>query len=234
MNVSYTVISLLYFFENCTLIFCIFSLRQIQKDFSILYELQAVFVAWFVCGNASLGLMVFEKEDQYFYAALLLVLRCAASIVAAGVPPLYQSYKGNHYIPIPPPIDGLERLDMVLHIPLAADAFYEYLDQLEDAEAPVFFALYADLRTYDRACTQEDPADDKYSIAKQILEDYLEEGSEYFVQVSAEVSGVIKQRFLDLQANLNEYLFIELYAFVLDKLRSHYDKFKMSPNFCAL
>jgi hypothetical protein len=42
---------------------------------------------------------------------------------------------------------------MVLHIPLAADAFYEYLDKLEDGEAPIFFALYADLRHYDKACT---------------------------------------------------------------------------------
>lgn len=34
--------------------------------------------------------------------------------------------------------------------------------------------------------------------------------------------------------NLNEYLFIELYAFVLDKLRSQYENFKLSPAFNEL
>lgn len=55
-------------------------------------------------------------------------------------------------VPIPFPPDGLTRLDMVLHNPLAADAFFMYLDDLEDKDAPVFFGLYADLRNYDRAC----------------------------------------------------------------------------------
>ena len=82
---------------------------------------------------------------------------------------------------------------MILHIPLAADAFYEYLDLLEDdQEAPIYFALYADLRHYGRACTQEELEDSKYDIAKGILDDYLEEESKFFVKVNKDVERATK------------------------------------------
>lgn len=44
---------------------------------------------------------------------------------------------------------------MVLHIPIAAENFYDFLDKMDDAEAPTYFALYADLRFYDRSCTDD-------------------------------------------------------------------------------
>jgi hypothetical protein len=134
------------------LIICIFWLRKIQNDFSIIRELQVVFTAWFIGNNVSLGIYVLGASVNY-YAIYFLIARSVITVLVTCVQPLWQSYKGNHYIPIPPPIDGLDKLDMVLHIPLAADAFYEYLDKLEDQEAPIFFALYADLRHYDKACT---------------------------------------------------------------------------------
>lgn len=38
----------------------------------------------------------------------------------------------------------------------------------------------------------------------------------------------------NLDNNLNEYLFIEVYAFVLDKLRGYFEHFKTSKEFVAL
>ncbi len=46
-----------------------------------------------------------------------------------------------------------------------------------------------------------------------------------------EVLNSIKQKFNHLSKNLNEYLFMEVYAFVLDKLRLYYEKFKLSSKF---
>jgi hypothetical protein len=57
------------------------------------------------------------------------------------------------YIPIPPNKESIENIDMVLHIPIAAENFYDFLDKMDDSEAPTYFALYADLRFYDRSCT---------------------------------------------------------------------------------
>lgn len=58
---------------------------------------------------------------------------------------------------------------MVLHIPIASEFFYEYLDrQADDQEAPIFFSLYADLRYYDKACTEDAEEQYKYEKAIQI------------------------------------------------------------------
>lgn len=41
-------------------------------------------------------------------------------------------------------------------------------------------------------------------------------------------------KYADIERNLNEYLFIEVYAFVLDKLRAYFEMFKKSHNFVRL
>lgn len=50
--------------------------------------------------------------------------------------PIYQSYLDNQYILLPPVAESIETLDMVLHIPIASEYFYEYLDkESNDLEA---------------------------------------------------------------------------------------------------
>ena len=48
---------------------------------------------------------------------------------------------------------------MVLHIPVAVDYFYAYLqsrhEQLKDWQAIHLIALYIDLRMYDKACSED-------------------------------------------------------------------------------
>lgn len=45
---------------------------------------------------------------------------------------------------------------------------------------------------------------------------------------------LFEHKYEDLDNNLNEYLFIEVYAFVLDKLREYFTYFKTSKEFVAL
>ena len=54
---------------------------------------------------------------------------------------------------------------MVLHIPIAANFFYDYLEKSNDDSAIILFALYADLRYYDKACTDNEPEMKKYDLA---------------------------------------------------------------------
>ncbi len=86
-----------------------------------------------------------------------MLLRCFLTVAFTTFYPLYQTFKGNTYIPIPPNRESIESIDMVLHIPIAANAFYEFLDMQEDDEASTFFAMYADMRVYDRACINNSP-----------------------------------------------------------------------------
>jgi hypothetical protein len=57
----------------------------------------------------------------------------------------------------------------------------------------------------------------------------------YFpVQLESTVKMLFEVKYADLDNNLNEYLFIEVYAFVLDKLREYFAFFKTSQAFVQL
>ena len=63
---------------------------------------------------------------------------------------------------------------MVLHIPIAAEFFYNYLEEdTQQQQAPIYFALYADLRYYDKACTDYEDEQQKFEIAQAIFQEYL-------------------------------------------------------------
>jgi hypothetical protein len=48
------------------------------------------------------------------------------------------------------------------------------------------------------------------------------------------VKKAIDNKFESLQENLNEFLFLELYAYVLEKLREQFENFKHCPLFVEL
>ena len=55
-------------------------------------------------------------------------------------------------MPIPPNRENIESVEMVLHIPVAVDYFYDFLTNRDLPEEIHIFALYIDLRMYDKAC----------------------------------------------------------------------------------
>ena len=135
---------------------------------------------------------------------------------------------------------------MVLHIPVAVEYFYLYLHtrHLEDKRAIHFIALYIDLRLYDKACSEvtddweadrqarEEIARDIYFqfLSPEALDSSIREEQEplkasetkeskfFPVNLEDHVKMLFDHKWQDLESNLNEYLFIEVYAFVLDKL----------------
>ena len=51
------------------------------------------------------------------------------------------------------------------------------------------------------------------------------------MQLDEQVKILFDHKYVELELNLNEYLFIEVYAFVLDKLREYFALFKSSQAF---
>lgn len=49
-----------------------------------------------------------------------------------------------------------------------------------------------------------------------IFNDYLQPDGKFAISIQRDVKRAIEQKFLRLNDNLDEYLFIELYAYVLD------------------
>lgn len=54
------------------------------------------------------------------------------------------------------------------------------------------------------------------------------------MQLDTNVRTLFEHKYADVERNLNEYLFIEVYAFVLDKLREYFTFFKTSQMFVNL
>lgn len=61
-----------------------------------------------------------------------------------------------------------------------------------------------------------------------------EEKPVFPVQLDQTVKILFDYKYADLENNLNEYLFIEVYAFVLDKLREYFTYFKTSQKYVQL
>jgi hypothetical protein len=139
-------------------------------------------------------------------------------------------------MPIPPNRECIETVDMVLHIPIAVDYFYDYLMNRETEEQIHWFALYIDLRMYDNACSDEQSYQEKYEIATTIFDQYLKDDAKYFVELDPQVKRKFALKFnqVEKEEALNEYLFIEVYAYVLDKLREYYAEFRESDAFRML
>ena len=91
------------------------------------------------------------------------------------------------------------------------------------------------MRYYDKACT-EDPDDEqeKYEKAFYINREYLSPDGKFTIEIDKDVKRAIDEKFDNLSANLNEFLFIELLAYVLDKLKEHFERFKRSSDFTQL
>mmetsp|Transcript_607 Transcript_607/g.801 ORF Transcript_607/g.801 Transcript_607/m.801 type:complete len:173 (+) Transcript_607:1038-1556(+) len=149
---------------------------------------------------------------------------------------------------------------MVLHIPVAIDFFYDYLKNQHNPEGIHAFALYIDLRLYDGLClSAETTRSDIVQMAHKIKQEYLDEGGEYYVELEEHMRSsfmekyavvqdlISKERSLQGVENSDEeieddvvgehnfdLIFIEVYAFVLEKLRGYFDLFKGSNAFTEL
>ena len=235
-NISLTFLIIMHAVECVLFIVCIHQLRNIKDDFNIKNELCLVFTVWLTGSQASIAVFLYASpHNTWEYYSLILVFRSLIACLVTTVKPIYQTYQGNQFILLPPSQENIESLDIVLHIPIASEYFFDYLDyQSGDPAAPILFSLYADLRDYDKACSEQASQLVKYEKAIQIQGDYLSVNGKFCVEIDEYVKRVIANKFTNLQENLNEYLFIELYAYVLDKLREHFDNFKGSVQFVEL
>lgn len=86
-------------------------------------------------------------------------------------------------MPIPPNRENIESVEMVLHIPVAVDYFYDFLLNREVEEEVHIFALYIDLRMYDKACSDNAAPEERRAIATDIFDHYFKEGANLYVSL---------------------------------------------------
>jgi magnesium-transporting ATPase (P-type) len=180
--ISLSILCLASMLEGLILAFTLEIISGIKKEFAMQQELSIFSAIWLTTTNLALFFAVhssFFNVEPLTYSRIifwiLLIRSLAVSIVTACVP-LYETITNSDemFFPIPPNRECIESVDMVLHIPVAVDFFYNYLqsrhEQLRDKQAIHLIALYIDLRLYDKACTDGEPTDVKYDIASEIYE----------------------------------------------------------------
>ena len=183
----------LYFFtitallEAVLFLWTMHQVRDFKEEFNLLNEIKWFAFVWLACTNLILFLMIQGSYSQWLSMAqvnrlrtYLIIVRSVAACVISSVPPLIETYREETFFPIPPNRECIESVDMVLHIPVAIDFFYEYLKNKHNPEGVHWFALYIDLRLYDSTCSDENKnMEDISEMAIRICAEYLEEGAEY-------------------------------------------------------
>jgi len=184
-------ISLIYFccitfIEGLCLAYFLDQMRLIKKDFNMLQELQIFTLCWvllteFVLFMIIQGLSAEWMTNVQYYRLMfyVILLRQLLIVLATTAKPIYQAFKNSVYFAIPANHECIDSVDMVLHIPIAVDAFYQYLisrhEHMKDKQAIHLIALYIDLRLYDKECSDNVVKDDS-EIGKdeQLLEQKAE------------------------------------------------------------
>ena len=225
----------------------IYLVRDFKEDFNLLTEIKWYALSWLAFSNLILWITIQGSYAQWLSMAqlnriktYLVIMRSISACIISSVPPLLETYKEETFFPIPPNRECIESVDMVLHIPVAIDYFYEYLKNKHNPEGVHWFALYIDLRLYDSTCSDEDKdLDEIGEMAIRIFAEYLEDGAEYQVQLDPLVHQRFIEKFNQFDPEQPDYsncdlIFIEVYAFVLDKLRDYFELFKKSNAFSEL
>ena len=136
-----------------------YRVRDFNEDFNLLDELKRYAIFWLFFTNVILFLMIqgsysgfLALEQLNRYKTVLYIVRSLVAVSICAIPPLVESYRDASFFPIPPNRESIESVDMVLHIPVAIDFFYDYLKNRHNPDGIHVFALYIDLRLYDGIC----------------------------------------------------------------------------------
>ena len=168
MNISLYFLVFYSFAQGLTFILALTRVRNFNEDFNLFDEMRRYAIAWLLLTNMILFVQIQGSYSEWFsleqinrIKTYLYIIRSIVAVSICGIPPLIETYKDASFFPIPPSRDSIESVDMVLHIPVAIDFFYDYLKNRHNPDGIHAFALYIDLRLYDGLCQNEESSRDE-------------------------------------------------------------------------
>jgi len=187
MSITLYFLIIYYFAEGIVLLLAMHRVKDFKEDFNMLDELKGYTLCWLFLSNLVLfvtiqgsysGFLTLQQINRY--KTVLYILRSLAAVSICAIPPLLETFRDASFFPIPPNRESIESVDMVLHIPVAIDFFYDYLKNRHNPDGIHWFALYIDLRLYDGICLDEESSlEDIVEMAQKIKQEYLDIGAEY-------------------------------------------------------
>ena len=159
MSISLYFLIIYSFVEGIIFLSAMHRIRNFNEEFNILDEIKRYSIFWLFFTNLILWLLVQGSYAQFLslmqlnrYKTVLYIIRSLVAVTICAVPPIVETFRDTSFFPIPPNRESIESVDMVLHIPVAIDFFYDYLKNRHNPDGIHAFALYIDLRLYDGIC----------------------------------------------------------------------------------
>eukprot|EP00347_Sterkiella_histriomuscorum_P012237 403369365 len=179
------------FIQDMGLILCIYTLRHVQDEFSINFELKFISFIWIIFGFFQFMIMIFFPDSPIITTNSLnyfMVVRGLLSLLVTAVIPIKKSYNPNSIIPFPINEECIKSLEMALLMPTSANYFYDYLENsCENKDALIYFGLYADIRTFLRLIEDGESDFVLRSQAEQIFQDYIGEDKQWDIEIPDEI-----------------------------------------------
>lgn len=146
---------------------------HIEPEYSIFWETFSVSMIWLLLNTMFTFSWIFETNvfgpdpmtlnELNWFLFTIISVRSLFLILVSSIYTLYQSYKSDQDVLIPPDVRTIVELEQVLHNIIAIDYFYEYLEREESTLENSFgistsgnekynkslLGLYADIRFYD-------------------------------------------------------------------------------------
>ena len=147
------------FAEGLVFLLAMHRVRNFNEDFNLLDEMKRYAILWMFFTQIILFLMIQTSYSGIFslmqlnrMKTVIYIIRSLVAVSICAIPPILESFRDASFFPIPPNRESIESVDMVLHIPVAIDFFYDYLKNRHNPDGIHVFALYIDLRLYDGIC----------------------------------------------------------------------------------
>lgn len=120
--------------ETVTFVITMNMVKTIKQEFSMLSEIYFYAASWLIFTNLILFIHIqgsysgwLSLTQQNRIRTYLMITRSLVAVCIAVMPPLVSSYKDEFFFPIPPNRECIEQVDTLLHVPVAVDAFYDFL-----------------------------------------------------------------------------------------------------------
>ena len=134
LQIGFSVLSFMVLAEFIIFVWTLNEIKEV-KEFNFTPEMTTLCFTWVGIQNMILFLVLQGLYSEWFSLICCqriitygLITRSLLTMIVTSWPSIKASYQeGAQIMPIPPNRECIETVDMVLHIPIAVDYFYDYL-----------------------------------------------------------------------------------------------------------
>lgn len=207
--------------------------RNIKDQFSISQELSIILVIWLFFDSFNyLFFFVLELDILGNYQFLFVEnIRNYALLLVCGFYPLYLSYYKNPVLPIITTRECAKNFNLLLLTEKTYNSFAKFLSNFSQ-DGSRLLSLWTDLNIFKHSSYMKSKSN---VCSSDIFEKYINEYSEYYIDIPGDIINRIENSYLDISKNLYHPSYDELLDYVFNTLKDvYFPYFKNSEEYINL